>query len=221
MPPNTPLLFAFDTSAAHCAVALLCGDRVLASRTEEMSKGQGERLIPLLEEVLCEAGQTWAALDGLAVGIGPGNFTGIRISVSAARGLALGLNVPAIGVSTLEALAYGAKHPTLTCLDARRDRLYVQVSDDMPKAPQMIDWEGLGTLSLPKSTHVYGFRAAEIAALLNCTPGPETETPPPEAFAKVALLRLDHPNDAPAPLYLRAADAAISSTPPLVILHDA
>ncbi|MEM8728825.1 MAG: tRNA threonylcarbamoyladenosine biosynthesis protein TsaB, partial [Pseudomonadota bacterium] len=70
-----PLVLAFDTSAANCAAALLSGDRVLASRIEAMPKGQVERLMPLLEDVCAEADLTVADLDGLGVGVGPGNFT--------------------------------------------------------------------------------------------------------------------------------------------------
>ena len=86
---SDPLILAFDTSAAHCAAALLSGDRVLARVAEAMPRGQAERLMGLLHEVLSGSGHDWRDLDAIGVGIGPGNFTGIRISVSAARGLAL------------------------------------------------------------------------------------------------------------------------------------
>ncbi len=88
-----------------------------------MARGQAERLIPLLQQVLNDHGAVWNDLDAIGVGVGPGNFTGIRISVSAARGLALGLGKPAIGVSNLEAQAYGLDGPVLRCPDARRDRI--------------------------------------------------------------------------------------------------
>ena len=89
--------------------ALLAGDRVVACHHEEMKKGQAERLMPMLSEVLADAGVDWGALDAIGVGVGPGNFTGIRISVSAARGLAMSLGVPAVGVSAFEAMAFGAE----------------------------------------------------------------------------------------------------------------
>ena len=101
------LVLGFDTSAAHCAAALLAGERVLACRAEEMGRGQAERLMPLLEEVLESGGVTWRNLARIGVGTGPGNFTGIRISVAAARGLALALEIPAIGVSTFDAIRAG------------------------------------------------------------------------------------------------------------------
>ncbi len=98
MPPEQTLL-AIDTTAAFCAVALLCGDEILAQQVEPMTRGQVERLFPLIQEVLAEAGKTIDDLGALAVNTGPGNFTGIRIGVSATRGLAMGLGIPAIGIS--------------------------------------------------------------------------------------------------------------------------
>ena len=99
MPSEGRLVLGFDTSAAHCAAALVSGDHVLARHADHMSRGQGEHLIGLLEDLLSKKGYTWGDLDTIGVGIGPGNFTGIRISVAAARGLALSLGIPAIGVS--------------------------------------------------------------------------------------------------------------------------
>src|SRR6056297_2365432 len=77
-------ILAFDTSAAHCAAAIVSGDTILARRDEEMARGQAERLMPLLAELLAEAGLAWSDLAALGVGTGPGNFTGIRIAVAAA-----------------------------------------------------------------------------------------------------------------------------------------
>ena len=87
--PSDSYILGFDTSAAHCAAALLRGTQVIDSRLEEMSKGQAERLMPMIEEMLAAQGLAWADLAAIGVGIGPGNFTGVRIAVSAARGLAL------------------------------------------------------------------------------------------------------------------------------------
>lgn len=90
-----------------------------------MQKGQAERLVPMLEEVLAEGGIGWRNLRRIAVGVGPGNFTGVRISVATARvGLALG--VPVIGVTRLEALAHGLPRPLRVAEDARQGLAYVQ-----------------------------------------------------------------------------------------------
>ena len=104
---DAPLILTFDTSAAHCAAALFRGSDQVAARMEPMARGQAERLMPLLEDVLAEGGVRWRDMAALAVLTGPGNFTGIRISVAAARGLAMALGVPAIGVTAFEALGVG------------------------------------------------------------------------------------------------------------------
>ncbi|MDE9451066.1 tRNA (adenosine(37)-N6)-threonylcarbamoyltransferase complex dimerization subunit type 1 TsaB [Aliiroseovarius sp. Z3] len=204
MPPK-PLILAFDTSAAHCAAALLSGDKIIVSRFEPMSRGQAERLMPLLEEVLGAAGLSWRDLDAIGVGIGPGNFTGIRISVAAARGLALSLGVPAIGVSSLEAQAADAKRPVWSLIDARRDHVYAQYlragGDD--EAPSLMS-------------------AREAAALTGARVGPDALADPAPAIARIAAARLARAGKAPiprpAPQYIRAADAAPPRDPAPVIL---
>ena len=80
------LILAFDTSAGHCAAAVLDGDEVLAAQAEEMTRGQAERLFPLLQAVLDKAGRPLSDMTCIGVGTGPGNFTGTRIAVAAARG---------------------------------------------------------------------------------------------------------------------------------------
>ena len=102
-----------------------------------MQKGQAERLVPMLEEVLTEGGIGWRDLRRIAVGVGPGNFTGVRISVATARGLALALGIPAIGVTRLEALAHGLPRPVTVIEDARRDEVYVQHFADAPCAAHL------------------------------------------------------------------------------------
>ena len=107
------LCLGFDSSAAHCAAALILNDQVLVSRQIDMVRGQAEHLMPLLQDVLTEAGKSWRDLDVLGVGTGPGNFTGIRIAVAAARGLALSLKIPAIGITATEALARAVNVPVI------------------------------------------------------------------------------------------------------------
>lgn len=196
---SDPVILAFDTSAALCAAALLRGGRIVASVTEPMAKGQAERLMPMLAEVLAGAGVGWADLDAVAVGIGPGNFTGVRISVAAARGIALAAGIPAIGVSTLEALAEGAPRPVTAVADARRGAFYVQ-GFGPDRAPALVE-------ALPEGPWV-----GEVAGAIPPT------LPLAEAIARIAVTRLDRPQPRPAPLYLRPADAAPPRDPPPVIL---
>ena len=200
-------VLAFDTSAAHCAAALLLpGGRVL-TRLEPMEKGQAERLMPLLEELLQAAGLGWSDLTRLAVGTGPGNFTGVRISVAAARGLALGLGIPAIGITRLEALAFGLPRPITVVEDARRGEVYVQGFGAETSEALLLDGSDL--------SHVL-----ETSQLTGSAAGPAALPPAmplAEAMARLAAAR-DLPQPRPAPFYLRGADAAPPSDPPPVIL---
>ncbi|KIC38041.1 tRNA (adenosine(37)-N6)-threonylcarbamoyltransferase complex dimerization subunit type 1 TsaB [Leisingera sp. ANG-M7] len=196
---SEPLVLGFDTSAAHCAAALLRGDAVLASRLEEMSRGQAERLMPLLEEVLAEGGATWADLDAIGVGIGPGNFTGIRIAVSAARGLALGLEVPAVGVDGFEARA---AEGSLPAVPAPRDQVYAALPGEAPRL-------------LPRQEAEDAARGAGLAFAPEASPAGIAE-----AIARIAAQKFETVTEPPAPLYLRAADAAPSSDVPPALIDE-
>ncbi|MBC2836359.1 tRNA (adenosine(37)-N6)-threonylcarbamoyltransferase complex dimerization subunit type 1 TsaB [Paragemmobacter straminiformis] len=213
-----PKILAFDTSAAHCAAAVLCGDTVVASRHEPMEKGQAERLLPLAAELLAEAGLTWADLDAIAVGTGPGNFTGVRIAVAAARGLALSLDRPAIGVTRLEALAQGLPRPLWVVEDARRGEVYAQRFDITDSAACLTQRDALA-LDAPHAG--------------NALPDALPSAPIAEAIARIAAARIGTGQigpgqigmgqigttpPRPAPFYLRGADAAPPSDPPPVIL---
>ncbi|MFN7223308.1 MAG: tRNA (adenosine(37)-N6)-threonylcarbamoyltransferase complex dimerization subunit type 1 TsaB [Paracoccaceae bacterium] len=208
MRPDT-IILAFDTSAAHCAAALLLSDGTCLIRQEDMAKGQAERLFPFLEDLLTEAGIGWKSLTAIGVGTGPGNFTGVRISVAAARGLALSLGIPAIGVTRMEAVAHGLPRPVTVVEEARRGEVYVQRFDSdgphpaciVPADALKIDGAvtGSGVRSDSHSTAAAPFALAEAIAL-------------------IAATRLDTAYPRPAPFYLRGADAAPPSDPPPVIL---
>ncbi|MDP2432856.1 MAG: tRNA (adenosine(37)-N6)-threonylcarbamoyltransferase complex dimerization subunit type 1 TsaB [Pseudomonadota bacterium] len=142
-------LLAFDTASEWCSAALLI-DGAVSFRAVHAGQKHSELLTPMLGELLAEAGLSYRQLDGLAFGCGPGSFTGLRIACGVAQGLALGADLPVLGVSTLEALAEEAgegPHPqplsrsrergasssppgkeiveeVLACLDARMNEVY-------------------------------------------------------------------------------------------------
>ncbi|MBZ0128801.1 MAG: tRNA (adenosine(37)-N6)-threonylcarbamoyltransferase complex dimerization subunit type 1 TsaB [Rhodobacteraceae bacterium] len=217
MPPE-PRILAFDTSAAHCAAALLCGGRITAERIEIMAKGQAERLFPMLEEMLADGGLAWRDLSALAVGTGPGNFTGIRLGVSAARGLALSLGIPAIGVSVLEAQAFGLSGRVLSLIDARRGQVYAQMfRDGVPEAPALLDQVDIVACFGGQVDCVTGAEADQFAQALVASPAPVAGCIATQ-MAHLAASRAVSPQPRPAPLYLRSADAAPSRDAPPVIL---
>jgi tRNA threonylcarbamoyladenosine biosynthesis protein TsaB len=196
------VILAFDTSAAHCAAALLSGDQ-LWERSEAMEKGQAERLFPMLEALLTDAGVGWGDLTTLAVGTGPGNFTGVRIAVAAARGLALSLNIPALGVTRLEALAHGLPRPVTVIEDARRGETYVQHFGILgPEAAHLMQ---PGLIEGPQTGSAA--TGALLPAMSLCA-----------AMAEIAASRLATRQPRPAPFYLRGADAAPPSDPAPVII---
>lgn len=123
--PRSPLkILALDTSSEHCSAALLVDGEVL-QRLELAGQRHSQLLLPMVRSLLDEAGLALGALDGVAVAVGPGSFTGLRIAVSAAQGLAFGAGLPVASVSTLEALAWGLDAPiAVACVDARMGEIY-------------------------------------------------------------------------------------------------
>ena len=121
-------ILALDTATENCSVALKIGENVF-SRCEYVPRDHTLRILPLVDEVLQEAQVTLNDLDALAFGRGPGSFTGVRIGVGIAQGLAFGANLPTIGVSTLAAMAAQAFRKTgatqvLSAIDARMSEVY-------------------------------------------------------------------------------------------------
>lgn len=119
-------LLAIDTATERCSVALLVDGRIV-ERAAETPRGHAELVLPMVEAVLAESGLTLQQLDGLAYGRGPGAFTGVRIAVGVAQGLAYGANLATVGISDLAAVAQqfaSAGARILVCMDARMNEVY-------------------------------------------------------------------------------------------------
>lgn len=180
---DAPLIIALDTSGPHCAGAVLRGSEVLAKRLEPMTRGQAERLMPMLEDILEEARIKWSDASAIGVGTGPGNFTGLRIAVSAARGLALGLGVPVVGVTGFEARARIVPAGLTPAIPAPRDQVYLDTSD----GPELVPRDQINHA-------IWAEDSPEELAI---------------AIARVTATRWQSKDIAlPAPLYVRPADAA-------------
>lgn len=183
-----------------------------------MARGQGEKLMPMIADLMAEARVARRDLSAIGVGIGPGNFTGLRIAVAAARGLALALKIPAIGINSFEAILeaeglYGGR--VLISLPAPRDQVYLQsFIDGQPSGEASI----AGKDDLPHDVDLIIGPAAEIAENRGYEGQPELPARLAASIARVADRRLGQTIPRPAPLYVRAPDAAPSRivAPPLL-----
>jgi tRNA threonylcarbamoyladenosine biosynthesis protein TsaB len=212
-------LLALDTAANLCSVAVLDvgTGTILAASSEDIGKGHAERLMAAIEEVVTTAQISITDIGKIAVSIGPGSFTGVRVGVSTARGFALALKCPAVGISTLQALAYDAAkafshRPILSIIDARRDELYAQFfgEDGSAASEPMVTTLPLIVKQLEErgSEHVLAGSGAiliekELGRPLDIAA--TTATGSIEAFARLGALRRDD-GEAPRPLYLRGLD---------------
>jgi tRNA threonylcarbamoyladenosine biosynthesis protein TsaB len=120
-------LLALDTATEACTVALLT-EHGLISESVEIGRGHAQKILGMVDRILAEGGVTLASLSGIAAGVGPGSFTGVRVSVAVAQGLAFGAGLPVVPVTSLEALALEAigrgAERVMACLDARMGEVY-------------------------------------------------------------------------------------------------
>jgi len=206
------IVLAIDTALAACGVAVTEGARPLACRVAPMERGHQEALAPLVAEVMAEAGLGFDRLDRLAVTVGPGSFTGLRVGLAFAKGLALALDLPCAGIGALEGLAAGGEGFAAAVIDARREHIYLQcfagaeplmAPDILPAAEAAAR---LAELYTGGEARLVGPGAALLEGVL---PGARLEPRDwcdPVAVARLAAAR-PVSRAAPRPLYLRAPDA--------------
>ena len=207
------IILALDTALDACSVAVLDGGDTLARRVEPMARGHQERLAPLVAEAMAEGGLAFDALERVAVTVGPGSFTGLRVGLAFAKALALALDIPCVGVGTLEALiasrpdASAAPHAAAV-LDARRGQVYLQAfaqgaaltaPANLPVEAARAELEALGFAA-------HAMRVGSGAHLLAGDGTPPADQIDPVALARLAAAR-PRPDGMPAPLYLRVPDA--------------
>lgn len=219
------IILAIDTAANLCAAAIHDndgehGDGERGRCVIDLGKGHAERLFEVIAAAQEQAGTAYGDLDAVAVSIGPGSFTGVRVGVATARGLSLALKIPAIGVSTLEALAWEAREtagrrPVLVAIKGSGDRLFVAGFDaggTQTHAPAAMSAAEAAAMVTPDIL-VAGSGAA---ALADATARPldatlDGNTADIAAFARLGLAKSaanpDRIAARPKPLYLREADA--------------
>ena len=176
-------LLAIDTAAPRLQLALLIGDRADIV-VEDMTQGQAERIFPAIDELLARNRITYADLTRIAVTTGPGSFTGLRIGLSAARGLGLALKVPVIGVPSLLALSLATGcNATAVLLDARRDEAYLQLFSGpaIPVGAPAILPMADARRRIPPGTETLTSPLVDIAALARFAATADPSNFPPEA----------------------------------------
>lgn len=214
------LILAFDTSTPAVAAAVLRDDDVLGSRTEVDARRHGELLAPSIAAALADSGAELPDVDAIAVGNGPGPFTGLRVGLVTARSLSHALGVPAYGVCSLDALAAAAGDGDLfVATDARRREVYwaryadgVRTSGPDVSRPADID---------VRAARRIGHGVQLYAELLGPLDAAAPLFPPAEWIGRLvgrALRRGDTP-PAVAPLYLRRPDAEVPK-PPKAVLRE-
>jgi tRNA threonylcarbamoyladenosine biosynthesis protein TsaB len=222
------LILAIDTALDACAAGVLDtgAGRLIARETQSMKRGHAEALMPLIGRVMAQAGVGFAALDRIAATTGPGSFTGLRVGLSAARGIALAAEKPVVGVTTLTAYAAPVvsannQPPVIAAIDARHDQVYFQVvSGDggaliSPRVAPIAEALAASRFGAP---HLVGNAAALLAERWPADAAPPVQVdmlPAPDITWVAWLGAAVNPETAFArPYYLRAPDAKPSKDLP-------
>jgi tRNA threonylcarbamoyladenosine biosynthesis protein TsaB len=215
------LILAIDTALDACAAAVLDTGtgKLIAMESQAMKRGHAEALMPLIARVMKQSGVPFAALDRVAVTTGPGSFTGLRVGLSAARGIGLAAAKPVVGLTTLSAFAApivseAGEQPVISAIDARHDHVYFQVVSGngssliRPKVAPIAEALEATRFGAP---HLVGNAATILAERWpsDAPPPVKVETLAAPDITWVAWLGAAvTPGTAPAkPFYLRAPDA--------------
>jgi tRNA threonylcarbamoyladenosine biosynthesis protein TsaB len=221
-------VLAIETSTSLASVALVEAGKLVLLRSHVRPKQSAERLLPMIAEILAEAGWQRADIERLGVSLGPGSFVGLRVGIACAQGLALGLGVPLVGVTSLRAMARLVPDsiPGLRCplLDARRREVFAGAYGAGQLAP-----EHLAPLALPAAEAEAALTAQlsgplvwigsglSLAGLAPTFSSPETDEPSAHAVGLLAE-ELNADECPPIPVYVRDAGAtlpaAARTTPP-------
>jgi tRNA threonylcarbamoyladenosine biosynthesis protein TsaB len=211
-------ILVIDTALAVCAAGVVeTPDRVLAQESAAMARGHAEALMPLIARVMHQASLGFGQLDRIAVTVGPGSFTGLRVGIAAARGIALASGKPAIGVSTLAAFASpyfstGEKQPVAAAVDARHDHVYFEMFGPAWRilvTPRLIPVRDAVRAAAGAAVLVGSGAPIVARAWPEGTPLPAVETQAAPHMTAIARLgaAADAARASPKPLYLRPPDA--------------
>ncbi|MBN6056962.1 tRNA (adenosine(37)-N6)-threonylcarbamoyltransferase complex dimerization subunit type 1 TsaB [Nonomuraea sp. RK-328] len=208
------LVLAFDTATPAVTAALHDGERVLAESTTIDARRHGELLAPTIQTVLAEAGASLRDVTAVVAGSGPGPYTGLRVGLMTAQALATTLAIPAYGICTLDAVAYGSgrDEPFIAATDARRKEVFwARYADRRTRVSGP-------AVDRPADVPVDGLPVAGAGAVLYPeTLGDPLDPPYPYAGALASLaverLAAGDPLEPPRPIYLRRPDAVVPGAP--------
>lgn len=225
-------LIAVDTALGGCSVAVTDGDRILAHEARHLGRGHAEHLNPMLDAVLAQAGVEPGWCEALAVSVGPGSFTGLRVGLSLVRGLALAIGRPVIPVVSLDALAANvarpdrpAPQPVLAVIDARRDEAYARLfsgaGDPLGEAA-LLPLAAVAALVPAGGALGVGSGAGLIPGLTQAFPAGTAAATDSDALAVARLAARQVARDGlppagaapPGPLYLRAPHVTMAPARP-------
>ena len=209
-------LLAIDTSSSICAACVFETDTgtILAQESRDIGRGHAEILMELIQNTLSESQVTYQDLKRIGVTIGPGSFTGVRVGMTVARGLGLSLNIPVVGISTLDACiatARGFGHESLlvSLLDAKRGELYCKLEGQEAFAASYEDIakriEGMNVGLCGSGASILNEACQKNYIIIHENAASEIEI-----IAKISA-KMPNPSSPPEPLYLRSADAKIQT----------
>jgi tRNA threonylcarbamoyladenosine biosynthesis protein TsaB len=214
-------VLAIDTALAACSAAILDTDQggIVASESLPMTRGHAEALIPLLGRVAAEAHMAFRDFDRVVVTTGPGSFTGLRVGIAAARGIALSVGKPAVGLSTLS--AYAAPHlagddntPVIVAIDARHQHVFLEVFGPGGRtiiAPRLAPLREAARAAGEAPARIVGSAAQAVADALTATDAApilvDQHGAPDIVWVARMGAALPDGQSPPKPQYLRAPDA--------------
>jgi tRNA threonylcarbamoyladenosine biosynthesis protein TsaB len=213
-------ILSIETSTVQGSVALAEGEHPVVALEHRRENAHGDSILPLVEQALAAAGWSRGQLDRIAVGIGPGSFTGLRVGIAIAQGLSEGLEVPLVGVPSLQAMALAAPAELggqrCVLMDARKNELFAAVYD--PTGRQLLPVQLVGTIedlsSLTRELSdplFIGNGAAVWPGLANVYRSADTDYPHARWTARAALLAPT--GNSAQPLYVRDAVAVVPRLP--------
>jgi tRNA threonylcarbamoyladenosine biosynthesis protein TsaB len=214
-------VLAIDTALAACSAAILDTDQggIVASKSAAMTRGHAEALMPLLRQIMDEAHAAFRDFDRVVVTTGPGSFTGLRVGISAARGIALSIGKPAVGVSTLAAyaapyLAEDDSAPVVVAIDARHQHVYLQVfapGGRSASGPRLAPLGDAVRAAAAAPARIVGSAAQSVADALSASDaapiGVDARGAPDIDWVARVGAALPEGQSPPKPQYLRAPDA--------------